>query len=67
MSSLYLGVDVGTSSVRAALVDGKGTLIGSKVKEITIWNDKADFYEQSSDNIWHSIIYAVKVSHASVF
>ena len=60
--SKYLGIDVGTSSVRAALVDEKGNILGSCVKNIKIWNYNADFYEQSSENIWSNIVKATNVS-----
>ncbi|XP_005094638.1 FGGY carbohydrate kinase domain-containing protein [Aplysia californica] len=59
-SRFYVGVDVGTSSVRAAVVDDQGTVLGSSVKAIRIWNDQPDFYEQSSENIWSCIISAVR-------
>ena len=34
---LYLGVDVGTGSVRAALFDGEGRRRGMGTSEIRIW------------------------------
>jgi ribulose kinase len=35
----FLGVDVGTSSVRCALVDHHGKVIGHASKTIQIWNE----------------------------
>ncbi|CAH1774468.1 unnamed protein product [Owenia fusiformis] len=59
-SPLYIGVDVGTRSVRAALFNKAGLSIKTSVKPITIWNPKPNFYEQSSDNIWASCCAAIK-------
>ena len=53
--SLHFGVDVGTSSVRVALFDRSGLLIDHRVKEILVHHPQADFYEQSSENIWIAI------------
>jgi FGGY-family pentulose kinase len=49
---LYLGVDVGTSSVRAALFDGTGAMRGMAVHPIRLERPRQDFAEQSSDDIW---------------
>ena len=60
MKPYFLGVDVGTSSVRVALFDFNGKLIDLKVTSIQIFNSKVDFYEQSSEEIWSSICQAIK-------
>ncbi|CAG9858955.1 unnamed protein product [Phyllotreta striolata] len=54
------GVDVGTGSVRAALVTDSGEIKKVKVEETKTWNDQPDFYEQSFDNIWGAAINCVK-------
>ncbi|KAK9719757.1 hypothetical protein K7432_004584 [Basidiobolus ranarum] len=56
----FIGVDVGTGSARAVVVDNKGEILGSGGCEITTWNESTDFYEQSSENIWHACCKAVK-------
>ena len=58
----YVGVDVGTSSVRAALVTGAGHLITTATQAITIWEPQPHFYEQSSDEIWQAVCTCVRVS-----
>lgn len=58
----FIGVDVGTTSARAALVTSQGEVIKQHVEKITIWNPEKDHYEQSSDNIWNSVCECVKVS-----
>lgn len=62
MSKIYfVGVDVGTGSSRAALVNSCGEVIKSHVKEIKTWNPQPDHYEQSSDDIWKAVCECVKV------
>jgi FGGY-family pentulose kinase len=59
-SGLYLGVDVGTGSVRAGIFDATGARRGLGVAEIRTWRDGADFVEQSSDDIWRAAGEAVR-------
>ncbi|CAH1122282.1 unnamed protein product [Ceutorhynchus assimilis] len=56
----FLGVDVGTSSVRAALVTETGKILKSHVEPTKTWNLEPDFYEQSSDDIWRAVCQCVK-------
>uniref|UniRef100_A0A8C4F8G4 FGGY carbohydrate kinase domain-containing protein n=1 Tax=Dicentrarchus labrax TaxID=13489 RepID=A0A8C4F8G4_DICLA len=48
----YVGVDVGTASVRAALVSRAGLLNSTAEEPISIWEPQADHYVQSSSEIW---------------
>ncbi|XP_074893330.1 FGGY carbohydrate kinase domain-containing protein isoform X3 [Buteo buteo] len=48
----YVGIDVGSASVRAALVDGFGTVVAHADEPIQIWEPQPDHYEQSSADIW---------------
>lgn len=57
----FIGVDVGSGSVRAALVDHKGHVVKSSVREIQTWKPSVDYYEQSSGDIWETCIYVIKV------
>lgn len=66
-SDYVIGVDVGTGSVRAALVSAAGTMVKSAVKEIKTWNPKPNFHQQSSEDIWNAVCATVKVSHSSLF
>ncbi|KAG9471519.1 hypothetical protein GDO78_014505 [Eleutherodactylus coqui] len=59
-TSYYIGVDVGTASVRAALVDQSGTVIDQAEEALTIWEPQPDHYEQSSDNIWRACCVVTK-------
>ncbi|KAJ3975946.1 Pentulose kinase [Lentinula raphanica] len=60
--SYYIGVDVGTGSARAVLVDDHGSTIASHTKETTTWRDHDDhrIFEQSTNNIWDSISSCIK-------
>lgn len=59
---LYLGVDVGTGSVRAGLFDATGRKVGQGVHGIQIWRPQEDFAEQSSDDIWRAAGAAVRTA-----
>uniref|UniRef100_A0A8B9D0F0 FGGY carbohydrate kinase domain-containing protein n=1 Tax=Anser brachyrhynchus TaxID=132585 RepID=A0A8B9D0F0_9AVES len=48
----YVGIDVGSASVRAALVDEFGTVVAHAEQPIQIWEPQPDHYEQSSADIW---------------
>ena len=61
MMKYVIGVDVGTGSVRAALVQSDGKVIATETKPIRIWNPHPDFYEQSSEDIWEAVVFTVKV------
>lgn len=64
MSHLFIGVDVGTSSVRAAIYDALGQKLGYCERSIQIWKspDLPDgSYEQSSTDIWAAVCHTVKV------
>ena len=52
MPRVFLGVDVGTGSVRAGLFDKAGIRLGMGVSGIKMFQPQPDFVEQSSDDIW---------------
>ncbi|XP_011182758.1 FGGY carbohydrate kinase domain-containing protein [Zeugodacus cucurbitae] len=58
--TFFVGVDVGTGSARAALVDLKGKVLKQCVKTIQTWNPERDYYEQSSQDIWSAVCHCVK-------
>lgn len=57
----FIGVDVGSGSARAALVNEKGQVVKAAVKNIQTWKPKVDLYEQSSKDIWECCISVIKV------
>ncbi|XP_025194131.1 FGGY carbohydrate kinase domain-containing protein isoform X2 [Melanaphis sacchari] len=56
----FIGVDVGTGSVRAALVDNTGRILKKSTKIIQTWNPEENFYQQSSEDIWRSCCKVVR-------
>ncbi|XP_068095494.1 FGGY carbohydrate kinase domain-containing protein isoform X2 [Hyperolius riggenbachi] len=65
-SSFYVGIDVGTASVRAALVNQAGTVVDQAEEPLEIWEPRPDHYEQSSNNIWKACCAVVqKVSQSA--
>ncbi|HET9956876.1 MAG TPA: FGGY-family carbohydrate kinase [Polyangiaceae bacterium] len=57
---LYLGVDVGTGSVRAALFRADGQRMGLGVEVIQLYRPAEDFVEQSSDDIFRAAGVAIR-------
>jgi len=57
----FVGVDVGTGSVRAALVTSSGKIKKVATCPLEIFHPAPNFYEQSSDNIWSAVCHVVKV------
>ncbi|TSR15992.1 FGGY carbohydrate kinase domain-containing protein [Bagarius yarrelli] len=62
----YVGVDVGSSSVRAALVSHDGRIIATAEEPIHIWQPQTDHYEQSSEDIWRKCCSTVKKVTAGI-
>lgn len=68
MSSFFIGVDVGSGSARAGVFDIYGRKVGEAKRNIQIFKPKANFVEQSSDDIWQCVCMAVRdaVSQANI-
>jgi FGGY-family pentulose kinase len=62
VSHAFLGIDVGTGSVRAALFDREGVRLGLGTRPIQIWRPQDDFVEQSSDDIWNAVGASVRAA-----
>jgi FGGY-family pentulose kinase len=62
----FLGVDVGSGSVRAGLFDDAGSELAFATRPIKQFNPHADVYEQSSADIWGQIVAAVREAIAGV-
>jgi len=58
----YVGVDVGTGSVRAGVFDRTGRRLGSSSEPIRMWRPQPDFVEQSSEDIWSAAGRAVRAA-----
>lgn len=60
MGPYFIGVDVGTNSVRAGIFTIRGLKIAEASHPIQIFKPQSDFVEQSSDDIWRSVCIRVK-------
>lgn len=56
----YAGVDVGTGSARAVIIDHEGNIMGLSERPITRHELKENHITQSSTEIWNAICYCVK-------
>ncbi len=60
---VFLGIDVGTSSVRAIAVRNSESsnqrILGTSIRPITIHNPQTDHFEQSTPEIWAAICDAI--------
>lgn len=64
MAKFYVGIDVGTGSVRAGVFTEQGKRVGIGVEPIQTWKPELDFVEQSSDDIWRACGVAVRAALA---
>jgi ribulose kinase len=58
----YIGVDVGTGSAQAALVQRDGALVASSTHDTPTWRDEGDhrIFEQSTTATWAAICGVVR-------
>ncbi|KAI0484422.1 Nup93/Nic96-domain-containing protein [Xylariaceae sp. FL0804] len=66
MQDYYIGIDVGTGSARACLIDSDGDIKALASEAIKLWQPQQGYYEQSTTDIWHCICHCVqRVVHQS--
>lgn len=58
--SYYIGVDVGTGSARACIIDDSGEILSVHSKDISKWEPKVSYFNQSSTQIWDSICWCTQ-------
>ncbi|KAI9830452.1 MAG: hypothetical protein M1819_005704 [Sarea resinae] len=56
----YIGIDVGTGSARACIIDDRGDIVGLASENIGLWQPEVGYYEQSTNDIWRCICAAVQ-------
>ncbi|KAL9094688.1 MAG: hypothetical protein Q9165_002958 [Trypethelium subeluteriae] len=56
----YIGIDVGTGSARACIMNDKGDIVGLASENIGLWQPESGYYEQSTTNIWKCICSSVQ-------
>ncbi|KAI6798737.1 Pentulose kinase [Hortaea werneckii] len=55
----YIGIDVGTGSARACIMNARGDIVGLASENIGLWQPETGYYEQSTTNIWNCICSSV--------
>ncbi|KAG9945392.1 Pentulose kinase, partial [Aureobasidium melanogenum] len=55
----YIGIDVGTGSARACIMNDKGDIVGLASENIGLWQPETGYYEQSTTDIWRCICNSV--------
>lgn len=58
----FVGVDVGTGSARACVIDSTGEILAVTTQAITKWEPKPDYFNQSSTEIWDSVCSCVTLA-----
>ncbi|MCJ1306841.1 hypothetical protein MMC25_000484 [Agyrium rufum] len=56
----YIGIDVGTGSARACIINAKGDIVGLASENIGLWQPEQGYYEQSTTDIWRCICSSVQ-------
>ncbi|CAG8424079.1 unnamed protein product [Penicillium salamii] len=56
----YIGIDVGTGSARACLIDHHGEIVDVASENIGLWQPQQESYEQSTSDIWRCICLVVR-------
>ena len=57
--NLYIGIDLGTSSVKLMLVDGEGQIKNTVTREYPVSYPKSGWSEQNADDWWSAICEAL--------
>lgn len=56
----YIGIDVGTGSARACIMNDQGDIVGLASENIDLWQPQTGYYEQSTTNIWRCICSSIR-------
>jgi len=56
----YIGIDVGTGSARACIMNDRGDIVGLASENIALWQPETGYYEQSTTNIWKCICQSIQ-------
>ncbi|KAF2205009.1 Pentulose kinase [Delitschia confertaspora ATCC 74209] len=60
----YIGIDVGTGSARACIMNDQGDIVGLASENIGLWQPQTGYYEQSTTDIWRCVCSSVKAAIA---
>ncbi|KAF2500252.1 Pentulose kinase [Lophium mytilinum] len=56
----YIGIDVGTGSARACIMNDQGDIVGLASETIGLWQPQTGYYEQSTTDIWRCICSSIR-------
>ncbi|KAM3078149.1 hypothetical protein ACMFMF_004558 [Clarireedia jacksonii] len=56
----FIGIDVGTGSARACIIDASGDIKALATENIGLWQPEVGYYEQSTTDIWRCICMCVQ-------
>ena len=62
MEKLLLGIDIGTSACKVAILDLQGNVISQATKEYRVYYPASGFVEQNPNEWWESVCAAIKES-----
>jgi D-ribulokinase len=62
MDEAFIGVDVGTGSVRAGVFTSRGQLLSNARRVTATWREPGDIVEQSSADIWAATVASVRAA-----
>ena len=57
---MYVGIDLGTSSVKVSLLDGRGNIIASATEKYPLYTPREGYNEQNPDDWWEQTVVALK-------
>jgi xylulokinase len=57
---VYLGIDIGTSSVKAILIDERDTIVAQSSHPLDVSRPQPGFSEQDPEDWWHATVNAVR-------
>jgi xylulokinase len=57
---VYLGIDIGTSGVKAVLVDESGAIVAQASDSLDVSRPAPGFSEQDPEAWWHATVNAVR-------
>ncbi|MGO4286738.1 FGGY-family carbohydrate kinase [Bosea sp. TAB14] len=60
MAGHFIGIDVGTGSVRAGIFAPSGRMLATARRDIALYRDGPDIAEQSSADIWQAVCASVR-------
>lgn len=60
--SYFIGVDVGTGSARACVIDAAGEIRATHTHPISKWEPRPDYFNQSSTEIWDAVCLCVRTA-----